>query len=152
MLNTAQQIKTYDYTQGFSMGNPSKEYFIFASDKDLLETIGMLQYLGIPYKKLLGSYVMESTGRQIIEDSYLVSANHYDAIESAGLICNQESILWLSEQEHYDQGKRAAALVYPNCHKDYVPLGYFQSVDKETALANDYWTYDADADIYYITE
>ena len=115
-------------------------YVIFASDLDFEETIALLDCAGVGYKNLTGSYVMESTGERIEEDSFIVNANQFDIVHSLDLVDNQESILYLGNANH--RGHRAASLVFQGEEREPIDLGFMQPVDDTQVLFEDNWTYD----------
>lgn len=137
---------------GVWAGSTAETYIIFASDLDYMDTTGLMENHGIRYKPLQGSYVMESTGEQIIENSYIINSRDLETIAGLGVIDNQESILHLSTGDFFQQGKRRASLVYYGKDKPSIDLGYLTPVSEEEAKAKDYWTRDLTDNQYYITK
>ena len=137
-----------------------ENYVIFASDYHKEAIIDCLDFNGINFKDMKGSYVMESNGQKIVEDCYIINAKHFfdDAIQY--LIKGQESVLWLSGASHDDT--RKARLVFNNAtdsdgNKIYdianaQDIGRMKQVSKEEADKSDYWTYDPYTNTYFIAE
>lgn len=137
---------------GVWAGSSGESYVIFASDCADYYVQTLLKTYAIGYKPLLGSYVMESTGEKIQENSYIINSRDLETIGGLGLIDTQESLLLLSQGDFHAQGKRIATLQFMDNVEHKQELGYFVPVKEEEALSCDYWTKDLTTGQYFITK
>ena len=97
----------------------------------------------IGFKQLIGSY------KGTMEDSYIINKKYLKAIERAGFLYAEESILLLGED--LGKNRRRATLHFMNAFKPDQDIGILRAVVKDEALAQDNWSYRPDLDTYFIT-
>ena len=120
---------------GHSTTTADESYIIFSTHNSVALT-GM----NLELKPLMGSY------KGTIEASWIINARHYDEIDNATILGEQESILILGPINGAG-GTRPATLHYLDGRLP-ESLGYFIEVPEGEALASDAWTLDGDT--YYV--
>lgn len=129
---------------GHSSSIGANAYFIFAVSDDIAVNkafMGWAAANSIGLKPLLGSYKGKT------EHSYIANHDNLGTIARCGWLKDQESVLILGPCNARDQ--RPAHLYFPKTGNQ-VQLGVLQSVDRDTALASDGWSYDPSTKTYYI--
>lgn len=92
----------------------------------------------ISFKNLIGCY------NGTMEYSFIVKADDFIHVEP--WTANQESVLWLGHCDARD--RRPAKLIYQTGYEE--SLGLMQSCRRETALAQQSWTFDPSTNYYFI--
>lgn len=141
---------------GHSSAIGANSYIVFSVGDDIIQQkafMGWAASKSIGLKPLLGAYT-HSDGRRVTEQSLIVNYNHLGAVLKAGWLKGQESILVLGACDSRD--RRNAELHYltplgDDLKPHYKVLGVLQSVDRDTALAEDAWSYDPSTGDYFIT-
>lgn len=117
--------------------------FVIFSSHNLLNAMSAMALTAIPFKVLLGSYKGEQ------EQSFMTGLEHLPAIESAGIIKGQESILILEAET--PKGRPAYLRYVDGSAQDDVSLGYFIAVPQSEAIKADGWTFDPVSGEYFTT-
>ncbi len=119
------------------------QYVVFASSYHETVIRHFFKENKIGFKQLIGSY------KGIREDSYIINKKYLKAIERAGFLHAEESILLLGETLGHN--RRRARLHFLNSLKPDEDIGVLRAVVKDEALAQDNWSYRPDLDTYFIT-
>ena len=146
-IHQHENFSTNSGVQGWSSPCTFSSYLIFCVGNDIARESAFRAWAaenGIGFKNLTGKY------KGTTERSFIVNFDNY-------FLCShwfkdQESVLYLSPLYRNKQlfGERLAVLFYINGpRKD---LGKWRNVCKEYALKQDAWTYDIDADQYWVAE
>lgn len=153
-MNTQTNIENNRPANGGGVwaGSSAETYTVFASDQTNSLTIQLLEAHNIGYQPLRGAYVMEATGEQVIEDSYIVNNRDLQEITDLGLIDNQESILFLSAGDFHNRGMRSAALIFLDGTTPAIDLGLLMPVSEEVAMTHDNWSLHINSNQYFVTQ
>lgn len=129
----------------------NRRYVIFALDDELFGNGQKFrERCNGKFKPLRGSYVMENTGEQVIEPSYIMELEDYEVLSVEDFTKGQESVLRLSMPSVMNNYKRYATLVYKDGREEYI--GLLTHVTEEEALKSPYWTQDLTTGSYFITK
>lgn len=154
-------------TTGFNFENTRFDAFVILSvDISTYDTVAQnarngafvlwMIETGVHYKTLQGCCFGPD---KHTETSYLITQKAFDDfIIGSHWLEGQDSVLFLSEQEHHRHGQRNAVLAMLREDEtagvvftgEYRALGKWTNVSKEKALASDYWTYDPWLHEYWI--
>ena len=119
------------------------QYIVFASCYHETVIKHFFKENQIGFKQLIGAY------KGTMEDSYIINKKYLKAIERAGFLYAEESILLLGE--NLGKNRRRATLHFLNSLKPDKDIGILRAVVKEEALEQDNWSYRPDLDTYFIT-